>query len=455
MSQAFSETHNVRMVVAVEKTRCVPLRYSTAINAHGATNTASVTVPMSSNPDFSVLLSKGVKGNVPTFTSLTNLPTSSLQKLAGTSSIGPGAIVPISIYAGYVENPTLGAVDTDGLSRRFVGIVDMYSAEVHGDLVTFNCRSAAAPLVDTKITHISQNQTTTSFLAEQASRIGLQVQINTGKRNLATIQQVLGYDQVGGSNFTASLYGMRIWDLLLRCAQFDDVDLWEENGVLHYEAPGLIQRKGIGLAWLRDWETLTLSHSLVFNKGIQVDVHSHSPRSATTTSARVTVDADGTVTIGTPKTVSTTSDSILGTASSSRSSVSTNAQTGMTNITNSTGFSSGGNFNGVASAGAKESNVQKYTEYVRNQSPERCNLLAQAYARQISMHEYSIMGKVPMTKRLLGELSIEAEFTLSGLPYTRFNDKYWPRRFSESNSPSDGWSIDFEAVNHSLGSQAV
>lgn len=450
----FFETHNVRMVVAIGNTKCIPIRYSTSINAHGATNTASITVPISSNPDFSLLLSKGVSKSAPSFTSLTSLSTKSLGSLAGTSDVGPGAIVPVSIYAGFPDNPKPGSTDTNGLSRRFVGIVDMYTAELHGDTVTFSCRSAAAPLVDTKITHISQNQTTTSFLAEQASRIGLQVQINTGSRNLATIQQVLGFDQIGGANFAASVYGMRIWDLLLKCAQFDDVDLWEEDGVLHYESPSLVKRTGIGLKWLQDWESLTPSHSLVFNRGIQVDVHSNSPRTTTTTSSRVTVGADGSVTIGNPKTVSTTSQSVLGSNTSVRSSVSTNAQ-GATTISNSQGTASGGNFNGVASAGAQESNVQKYTFYVRNQPPERVNLLAQAYARQISMHEYSISGKVPMTKRLLGELSIEAELILTNSPYARFNDKYWPRRYAESNSPSDGWSVDFEAVNHSLGSSAV
>lgn len=447
-----------RMIVEIAGYRTRPLEYSVAFNAHGSTNTASVSLQLSANPDFSRMLARGAMAagasSPSSFNSLQGLSNAQLQTLAGNGSGAVDTSVPITIYCGYPQDLSPGSLSVAGLSRRFIGLVDVYSGAFVRNVVTFACRSAASSLVDTRITNISMNQSTTSFIAERAANAGLTSMINIANPG-ATVQQVLGYDQVGGSNFAAAIHGMSIWDLMIRCATYDDADLYEINGVLHYESPNFVKRKAIELSMGRDWEELSVAHSLAFNRSLQVEVHNASPRTRTSTTVRTTIDALGNVTTLPPRTVMATSSAIYGTAQSISSSSSVHPKTGAIGISTGTSSSAGGNFTGVAKQGPTESNLQKYDFYVRNQTPERVSLLAQAYRRQLSMFEYTITGNVRMTPTLLDSLDITSLISVTHAPYARANTSYYPRKLNESANPQDGWKIDVEGINHALAQGAV
>jgi hypothetical protein len=399
--------------------------YTISLNAHGASDTATVVIPISSNPDFTVEFFKSPNDQAPVF---------------------------VEIYAGFPSNINVSLTDISQLSRRFLGIVDMYSAKFASNELTFNCRSIAAPLIDTPITTYSQNQTTIQFVAAMADSIGLKTSFNIANPPV-TLQSVLGYDNIGGAGFAATVYRMKIWDLILRSAQVDDVDVWvDSTPTLHYEAPWLVKRNTVALDWLRDFDQrdgLEATHSIQFSKNIQVEVYTYQRKTRITTGVQVTSVPGGGTTVS--QSSRTSSSSIIpGTNETIQTSTSSTGA-----VSQSVSSGSGGAFRGSASQAAGESGKERYVFYVRNVSPQVANQMALAKWRQISMHEYAITGKLPMTEALLKTLSITSLIKLGNTPYSFVNDLYWPRTIDEDFNISGGWTLAMHCVNHTPPNQSV
>lgn len=194
------ESTNPRLSVLIDGHPYTPKSFSITTNCHGASDTATVEVPISTYPDW----------------------TQQIQR--ADSDARP---VPIEIF--------LDLMDTGSFMTRFVGIVDQYQADGAQDITMFSCRSMVAPLTSTKITTPFQNNssiTTTAFVQQQASRFGLQTNIL-----LAPGRQPAKMIDALGGEFVTGVRNWNIWDLMLQCAQLDDVDIWvDKTGTLNYAA---------------------------------------------------------------------------------------------------------------------------------------------------------------------------------------------------------------------------
>jgi hypothetical protein len=458
------ENDVIACVVVIEGAAYLPVRATIEHNAHGATDSAECTLPISNNPDFSMMFARN--------SSNANQP------------------VYIAIYCGYPVNPAPGSLDYSDLALRFAGIVDTYSAQFEADQVTFRCRSMAAPLVDLPISWNSLGQTTTELVTEMAQTVGLTPNIQLVTPPGVYVQQVFAQEFVGGANFAATVAAIRAWDLLLKTALVDDVDVWVDalGGVprLNYCAPSLIPRATVDLTYGRHLESITTDHSIQYAKNIHVAVYSYNKRVRTSTT--VSVDsALGGGTITTPTTKTSTSSPIFGTSDQVTTTTSANGvqSTSITTIT-------GGHVNALTQPGT-ESAKENYVFYIPNLSAIDCHNRAAAIWRQISMQEYRQKFTIPMTRNLLFALDatgIAILFNITGLPYVNANSvysqsgpivntatatstnappvssaplssanvdtRYWPRRMTETIDPqSAGWKITVEAVSHTPPQGAI
>ncbi len=462
--EAWSEVNALGMVVVLDGLRYSVISARWTENAHGAGDTLSVTVPLSTNPDFPIQLFRGqpsVQFFSPTGVSLvvpSGTPGAITPALTPAETAASNADVVVELWVGFPQNPTVDATSIDQLQRRFLGEVDLYSGVFHDDTVTFSCRSLAAHLIDDHVTGVSMNQTVGDFLTKQATRLGLPTPVITSLPGMqpATIQEVLRYDQIGGASFAASLYGLHPMDLAIRGAQVDDADAWVDirTGVIHYEPPSLVDRGDpIVLKWGRDWIGLSGSHAPQFSKNIEVVVHAYNPRTSVKTTVRVVDNGDGSVTT-TQSQSTVTSSAVLGTNQTVRTGITTNAN-GTRTTSISSGTSSGGAFTTRAGQGAAESAKQRYPLYVGAVSPQRAVQMAQAYRRQISQHEFSIEGEIPITNRLQADLSITSLLRITGAPWSLINDTYYPRAIEYTCSLEDGWKARVLALNHRLANASV
>jgi hypothetical protein len=410
-----------RFVAAIDGTRVLGASYEIAFNAHGSTDHATVTLPISSTPDWTTALFRDPAA-------ATNKP------------------VYISIYAGFPSSVSAPANPNDlsQLGQRFYGIVDQYSGTFEDDTVTFTARSLAGVLVDTDITTQGmKNVTTVQFITEQAERFGLKVDIDP-KIAPATMMQVLSMATIAG------VRKISIWQLLLLCAQRDDADIWVSLDTLHYYAPYNIVRNKVTRAWGKDCSGLSATHSPQFSKNIRVEVRSYSKKTKTSTAARATSNPNGGISTQVA-TRTVTSSPVFGTTEAITQATSS---TGV--VTTTVSNTTGGAFNGTAQTGAAESGKEIYVYYVRNLKPQEALDMAQKIWRQISMHEYAIALKFPMTPDILKAFAITSLIVLSGAPWVLVNDQYWPRTITENFEPSgDGWHLTVDAVNHTLPMGAV
>lgn len=437
----------IRAVVLIEQAYYIPTRFDIEFNAHGATDTAEFSLPISTNPDFSVMFQRNSSNqNVPVYT---------------------------TIYAGFPTNPTPFSKSTTGLSVRFTGIVDSYSADFLRDTVTFKCRNMAAPLVDFPVTQLFMQQTSQDLVKTFAAQIGVQHVFNIGTPPV-TLQEVFASEFVGGINFAATVTKVRAWDLLLKCALFDDADVWmginHVTGAvtLNYQSPGLVSRKNVDIYYGRDVTDLTVEHSIQYAKNIRVEVHSYQKRIKQSHSVRFDTDLGGGVD-DTSSSKTTVSSPIFGTSGLVTTTIS---DTGETTVSNST--VSGGH-TGASTAPGRESALERYVFYLPNQSFEQCKAFAQATLRQLSMMEYREELSFPMTRKMLKDFDITMLLNINGAPYknansnfrsftvkvtfngipqpaktTKSDTRYWPRRITETLEPQSGWKLRVEAVNHSL-----
>lgn len=396
--------------------------YELELNAHGDADTATIVLPIKTYPDWSALFNA--------------------------TSLGPDSPVYVEIWAGFPPQGWAGNT-TAQLTRRFYGLLDTGAFCHESDETTLTCRSLAAPLLTTKITtpFTGQNATTTvAFIQQQAARFGLTANIQLNPNSpAATMQQVLA------SEFVTGVRNWSIWQLMLQCAQMDDVDLWvDSQGVLNYCAPAQVQRSTYSYAWLSNISKFTATHALQFSKNIRVEVRSWVKRTRVSSVTRVesTVDDDTATVQQFVRTV--TSTPIFGTLSSVTQTVS---PTGTT-IAQST--SSGG----AASSGfltpGSDSGLEIYVVYAHNKTPQQCNDLALKIWRQITQHEWMIDMEAPVTPTDLG-MNITALLSVSGSPFSEVNQRYWPRQIREIYHPAQGFYRQYTAVNHQnpLGSTSV
>ena len=190
------------------------------LNAHGATSSASCVLPIKGNPDFS----------------------QSFARVGGTAVTGEIFVGPKP--PGWSPG---GQVSISGLQRVYYGLVAQYDPAFTSDRVTFELRSLASPLVDEKIITLATNIKTVDFIQSVCSQFGLIFYQQLGNAPF-TVQEVLGEMYVPSSNFSAAIHGMRIWDLILQCAQLDNVDVWEDQGTVYYANPAAIDRPLVQLA---------------------------------------------------------------------------------------------------------------------------------------------------------------------------------------------------------------
>ncbi|MDE2102103.1 MAG: hypothetical protein KGL39_32960 [Patescibacteria group bacterium] len=392
-------------------------------NAHGATDEATVVLPISGD----------ASPELPAYPDWTT-------SIARSDELGNGNVpVFIKIYAGFGTPNTL----------RFSGTVDMYSVQFDGNKTTFTARSLAGPLTSTKITTPFANQetmTTQAFIQKACATFGLSTKFTPNPSGYGTMLDVLGSEYVTG---VRSWY---IWDLMLQCAQYDDVDIWvDRSGVLHYEAASLIKRANLEYVWGSNILRLTGTHSPQFSRNVSVQVHSWTKQTRITSVARIQTDVDGGVTV-TQYTRAVTSTPIFGTTEVVRTSIS-----GDGTVTVGTTTSSGGSANagtGFASA-ASDTGKQRYIFFVKNKTLAQCVQIANNIWRQISQHEFAIKLSAPVTKSSLAVMDVTASIVLYETPMSGFNVGYWPRQIVESFDTSSGWMWDIDAVNHELAQGAV
>ena len=423
----FFESEAVGAVAVINGLPYSLKKYTVTTNCHGATDTASITLPISINQDFTVILSPANDSNA------TDLP------------------IYVKIYAGYPDtSANSGSTPSlNGLVLRFYGVLDQYTAVFEQDEVTFACRSMAAPLTTERIqaTFGGSTVTTVNFVGAMAAKYGLTTNIFPGIKPL-TMQQVLANELQSG------VHVYPVWDLILQCAVQDDVDVWVDSyGVLWYYPSAEIPRNQIYLKWGRDIATLSMTHAVQFAKNVEVRIHSYVPTTKISSSAR-TFSIDG-VTYATQSTSKVvTSSPVFGT-NEFISSTTSNGQT-----TTSVSSKSGGAALGQLSGPANYSGKQVYERWLKNKTQAECQAYAAKYYRQIILHEYQIAMRLPVTKALLTKKSassssasptyvsnfgITAQINLSGAPYAKINTGLWPREITEVFDPGSGYFFEVSA----------
>jgi hypothetical protein len=222
--ESWSEVNALRIVVVIDGLRYSVVDAQWTENGHGAGDSASIVVPLSTNPDFPVQLFRGQAVNDSGLSNAQGV----IDLVNATEGAAQQADVVVELWLGFPQNPTVDPTSIEQLDRWFLGEVDLYKGVFQDNTVTFSCRSLAAHLLDDHITAVSMNQTVGAFLAQQATRLGLPAPVvkPLPGNKPATIQEVLQYDQVGGQQFSAALYGMHPMDLAIRGAQVDDTDVW-------------------------------------------------------------------------------------------------------------------------------------------------------------------------------------------------------------------------------------
>lgn len=446
MFEQFHESGVAAAVAIIGGIRVVPVRFSISHNAHGATDTGSIDLPISNGPDWPTQLERS-------------------DELGNADSP-----VYCDIYAGFVKPPYgSSTADLSQLTRRFTGVVDLFNGDFRNNSVSFQLRSLAAPLTSDKITVPFQNQTTVAFVQAMATKYGLQANIELADTPY-TVQQVLA------DEFIAGTHNMVIWDLMLQCATWDDVDIWvDRNGVLNYRAPYLITRTPLDLKYGRDLANCLPTFSPQFSKNVQVEVRSYQKVTKQSHSYSTTTGLDGAGIIVDGGSRTVTSSPVFGTNSTVSTSIS---DTGRESTTETT--KTGGAVNSGFAKPIKESGKEKYIFYIKNIGPQQAADLSKKLWRQISQHEAHVKIELPVTSAKLSAMDVTALVRLHGTPWARVNTSqatylaqlahadnasspissgqggYWPREIDENFDPKGGgwhWSVDM--LNHVLPQGAV
>jgi|SRR6185437_8317394 len=435
-----------RCLVKIDGNIYFPKSYTYTQNAHGATDEATITLPIDGKANFAGISGGGLSSLYPDWTV-------SIQRSDEAGNAGQPVVA--EIWAGFPTNLAgVSQKSLDGLYLRFRGCVDMYSGVLEENQTTFSCRSLAFPLTSTKIVTPFPREdsvTTIAFIQQQAARFGLKL----APPKLANPPFLM--IDVLGSEFITGVKGWYIWDLMLQCALMDDVDIWvDRTGTIHYEAASLVgnpngQRAKVYYQWGSNCKGLASTHSPQFSKNVRVEVHSYTPRTRTGSVTRVQTDLNGGIKTSS-YTRQTSSTPIFGTTSSIITTISSNGT-----VTTSESTSSGGGANG-GTGSESESGIQKHIFFVKNKTLAQCEVIAQQIWRQISMHEYAIKLRAPVTPADLKVMDVTAKIVLSGHPWALFNEPFsyfWPREIVETFDTKTGFFWEIDAVNHELPQGAV
>lgn len=417
-----------RFVVKIDGNPYLGESFTYSQNSHGATDTASLTLPIDGAANF-----PGIAPN-----SLYPDWTTSIERSSALGNSNKPVVV--ELWSGQPTDPgAFSPNNLSGLILRFRGIVDQYSVQLRENKTSFSCRSLAFPLTSTKITTPfprEDSTTTVAFIQQQAKRFGLNVAPPILGQAPALMIDVLG------GEFITGVRGWYIWDLMLQCAQFDGVNIWvDRTGTIRYEASSLIKRDKIYYIWGENITSLDGTHSPQFSKNIRVQVHSWTKRTRTTSATRVTTSANGSIKVSS-YTRTVTSTPIFGTTSSLVTSISSNGT-----VTVGEGTVSGGGA-GTGTGSESETGLERYIYFPKNLTLPQCQAMAQQLWLDISQHEYSIKLRAPVTTGNLPLMDVDALLVVSGHPMKYFNGGFYPREIVETFDVQNGWHWEIDALNH-------
>lgn len=419
-----------RAVVVLAGTAYLPLSVEVTTSAHGTLGTASATLPISSNPDFSMLLQ---------------------------SQQNDGSVA-AQIYIGFPASPSADLNDFTQLQRVFWGVIDTIEPRFgEQNEVAITMRSLGALLELSKHTNLSLNETTVSFVKAAAIAVGLKYNIQLKKNQQpGTLGSVYGYD------LSTGFHNERVNQTLIECAEYDDVDCWVQDDTLNYCDPGSITRTVVPLRWGHDFISFSGKHSPQFNKNIRVEVRTCNPKIRFSHTVRYSYDANGnaTVTESTREAVSTTD---FGSNATNRSSSTQNLTTGAssTSTTQTAADPQGGVFNTGQTTIPTDTSAELYVVRIANLDRAKANALAQTIALQISRNEFSATMTLAPSAKQLKDINITSWITVTDLPYSRFNTSpqykyYWPRRITlRLDMNGGGLEMTIDAINHRLAQAEI
>lgn len=400
--------------------------FSVNRNAHGATNNASFVVPYAGNPDWTGELFRDTS--------------------AGTTNIKP---VYVEIWAGFPKNPG-PTPSTDGLSRRFYGIVDTYDPEDMAQ-TEFRLRSIAAPLTTDRITTSLQNITTVQFIQQMGAKYGIPVSIDPSLASPGSgTPGPLTLAKVYAQEFVVGLRNLVIWDVMLRSSVFDDADIWEDNGTIYYWHPWNVPRKTLELLYGSNVKKFSGAHAPQFSRNIKVQVHSYRAKTRVSVTSRLASLVGG----GAELAQSVKTSYAVPTFGLNQ--VKTNTYDANGNLVNTRLVTTTGGPASSTTQPITESGTENYDFWIPNLTPDECNSLVAAVWREISMHEYQGQFTLAVTPSNLDYLAIESLFDFNGYGMSKFNTQYWPRDIQEtfqgaSNegaNEAQGWEVVVKSVNH-------
>lgn len=380
-------TTRPRAVTELFGIRALPTMFEVTDNAHGVTSTATLSMPIAGNPDWSSRLR--------------------------TNSDADGAII-VRLYAGFPSDPIPGSTDIAQLVPRFVGLLEKGTFRATADATTFDCTSLATLLEIDKQTTLTQNMTTTQLMTAACAATGVLpapiIRLRQGQHALP-LATVFSQDQVVG------VHNLKASDLIEACAEADDVDFWVDRvtGVPHYVAQTLEGRQTYPFDYGSSLIELEGMHDQLAAKNFEVEVRLWNPH--TTTSHNVRLGADGKLTTSTRITSQTPQ---WGTAGSSSVSEGLSG-TGAFSASSSNRSSSGGGFNSGAVSIPKASSKQRYIIHMHYCTPNDADNFARRFAQRLSRYVYQVTLNAPVTPDLLKVLNVETAFALTGCPWHAFN----------------------------------
>lgn len=404
-------------------------------NAHGSVDTATIVLPLKSVD-----------------------PTRPVVDLS--AQIKPGIQARASVYAGYPANPQPGSYGIDQLSLRFVGMVNQLDVDVdvHHATMTLTCRSLGSILVDTKMTTNLLHGTTEDFVKKWcAGQHGMNVvyQLPTGAKPTTMSEVFKRYQVVGLKN-------MKQWDILMLCAQADNVNVWVDDtssnylgddneasnsswGTLYYVSQDTLKRATFTVDAQADLLTFKGTHSPQFNKNIEVRVHNWSPKTRTSTTRRTVTNFDGS-TSTTTHTRTVVSVEGFGTPTIT-SQILSNGSSATVNST-----ITGGSHTATSSLSSGGGTKEVYNYWYTGQTQDFLDKEVVRLWREISQHEYSIEITMPMTPDLLSVFDLTTLIKIQNSLVPSWNSTYHLRRYTETFNMTAGWTVQFTGVNHQLPS---
>jgi hypothetical protein len=425
-STAASQANLPRAVAVINGIRVPVTSYEISAGVHGAADTGTLTLGLAGNPDWAQSLD---------------------------AALQDGSVI-AEIYAGF-PTTSQAPLDITGFSQRWLGLVQTFDPDFGGDEVEFKLISLGALLTVERRTTNSINQTTADFVTGVATQMSLvpNIQLSDGQTP-ATMAQVFQQQQMVG------VRNLKLSDLLVKCAEVDDVDVWVSGNVLNYVASSKIGRQVCQLKYGQDIliKDCKGHHAPQFSKTIQVDVLVYQRKTRVSATTRVSTNPDGTATV-TSSYRTTTTDPVYGTAGATTTTSTYNPQTGATTTSVNSSQSSGGAKSSGYTNFSGESAIERYKYRFNGLTQEEANQRAITIWNRLSRNEYGLDFTVAVTPSLLPYMNVTTLFQISQLPWPSFNNNparpyYFPRRFTErfavanEGGESEGWTVSFVAVSH-------